>query len=41
MLTHSDEQYTWMHRPTSGYVSIGSRYYIVVIVERPTTVNPC
>jgi len=29
MLTHGDEQYTWMHRPTSGYVSTCSRYYIV------------
>lgn len=34
MLTHSDEQYTWMHRPTSGYVSICSRFYVVAIVER-------
>lgn len=29
MLTHGDEQYAWMHRSTSGYVSICSRYYIV------------
>jgi hypothetical protein len=29
MLTHGDEQYTLMHRSTSGYVSIFSRYYIV------------